>query len=57
MAMGTFVRAGPGVATWDVLHLGLVRHTPLSLGTIIIIVGLLVLLAWISPTARPRNQP
>lgn len=47
MAMGAFVRAGLGVAPWDVLHLGLVRHVPLSLGTIIILVGLLVLLAWI----------
>lgn len=47
VAMGAFVRAGLGVAPWDVLHLGLARHVPLSLGTIIIIVGLLVLLAWI----------
>ena len=47
VAMGAFVRAGLGVAPWDVLHLGLARHIPLSLGTIIIIVGLLVLLAWI----------
>ncbi|WP_372699642.1 YitT family protein [Arthrobacter sp. JSM 101049] len=47
VAMGAFVRAGLGVAPWDVLHLGLSRHIPLSLGTIIIVVGLLVLLAWI----------
>lgn len=47
VAMGAFVRAGLGVAPWDVLHLGLSRHLPLSLGTIIIIVGFLVLLAWI----------
>lgn len=47
VAMGAFVRAGLGVAPWDVLHLGLARHVPLSLGTIIIIVGFVVLLAWI----------
>lgn len=46
-AMGAFVRAGLGVAPWDVLHLGLASHLPLSLGTIIVIVGLLVLVAWI----------
>ncbi|MEE1621413.1 YczE/YyaS/YitT family protein [Zafaria sp. Z1313] len=46
-AMAAFVRAGLGVAPWDVLHLGIARHVPLSLGTVIIVVGFAVLLLWI----------
>lgn len=47
LAMALMIRAGLGVDPWDVLHLGLAEHLPLSLGTIVIIVGALVLLAWI----------
>ncbi|MGZ4149001.1 MAG: YczE/YyaS/YitT family protein [Actinomycetota bacterium] len=32
-----------GLAPWDVLHLGIAHHTPLSLGTASIVVGLVVL--------------
>ncbi len=36
-----------GLAPWDVLHLGIARHSPLELGTASIAVGLAVLfLAW-----------
>ncbi|MBG6084787.1 membrane protein YczE [Zhihengliuella flava] len=47
VAMAVFVRAGLGQAPWDVLHYGLSTRLPLSIGTIIILVGLLVLLLWI----------
>lgn len=47
LAMALLIRAQLGVDPWDVLHLGLANHVPLSLGTIVIIVGVLVLLAWI----------
>ncbi|MFD1374917.1 YitT family protein [Micrococcus antarcticus] len=46
-AMAMMIRAQLGVDPWDVLHLGIANHLPLSLGTIIILVGILVLLAWI----------
>ncbi|GAB3671089.1 membrane protein [Zhihengliuella somnathii] len=47
VAMAVFIRAGLGQAPWDVLHYGLSTRIPLSIGTIIILVGLLVLLLWI----------
>lgn len=47
LAMAMLIRAQLGVDPWDVLHLGLANHVKLSLGTIVILVGALVLLAWI----------
>lgn len=47
LAMALLIRAQLGVDPWDVLHLGLANHIPLSLGTIVILVGVVVLLAWI----------
>jgi uncharacterized membrane protein YczE len=38
---------------WDVLHQGLARQLDWSLGTVIIVVGVLVLLAWIPLRVRP----
>ena len=47
------VRAGLGVIPWDVLHQGLVRQLGLTIGQWSIIVGALVLLAWIPLRERP----
>lgn len=47
LAMAMIIRAGLGVDPWDVLHLGLADHLPLSLGTVVVLVGVAVLLAWI----------
>ncbi len=47
------VRAGLGLDPWDVLHQGLARHTGLAIGTMVIIVGALVLLLWIPLRQRP----
>lgn len=39
--------SGLGLSPWDVFHQGIARHTPLSLGTASVVVGLVVLLvAW-----------
>ncbi|WP_309081718.1 hypothetical protein [Zhihengliuella sp.] len=46
-AMAVFIRAGLGQAPWDVLHVGLSTRLPLSIGTIIILLGFVVLLLWI----------
>ena len=46
-SLALLVRAGLGAAPWDVLHQGLARHLPMSLGQAIILVSLLVLLLWI----------
>ncbi len=45
-AMSLMVRAGLGVAPWDVLSLGLVRQTGLSFGLLTILIGVGVLLLW-----------
>jgi uncharacterized membrane protein YczE len=47
ITLGVLIRSGLGNAPWDVLHQGLSRHLPLSIGTLIIIVSLIVLLLWI----------
>jgi uncharacterized membrane protein YczE len=47
------IRAGLGLDPWDVFHEGLSERTGLSFGTIVIIVGALVLLAWIPLRQRP----
>jgi len=46
-AIATSVRAALGVAPWDVLHQGLAHLTGLSFGLVVVLVGLVVLLAWI----------
>lgn len=47
VGVGLTVQAHLGVSPWDVLHQGIAQHTPLSFGTVVVLVGLLVLLLWI----------
>ncbi|MEU0838629.1 hypothetical protein ABZ370_04040 [Streptomyces sp. NPDC005962] len=51
--MGLQVRAALGLDPWDVFHQGLVKRTPLSFGTVTMIVGAAVLLLWIPLRQRP----
>jgi uncharacterized membrane protein YczE len=53
LSMGLMIRAGLGVMPWDVLHQGLSGQLDLSLGTVTVIVGTAVLLAWIPLRQRP----
>ena len=41
------VLANLGLDPWDVFHQGLARHLGLAIGTVVIVVGAAVLLAWI----------
>ena len=41
------VRSALGLDPWDVLHQGISRHTGLAIGTVVIVVGAVVLLGWI----------
>jgi uncharacterized membrane protein YczE len=41
------VRAQLGLAPWDVFHQGVAKTLGISLGLVVVLVGLLVLLAWI----------
>lgn len=51
--MAMMVRSGLGLDPWDVFHEGLTRHLPLSFGLVVIVVGALVLLAWVPLRQAP----
>lgn len=53
ITMGLMVRAVLGLDPWDVFHQGLSRIVPLSYGTVITAVSVLVLLLWIPLRQRP----
>lgn len=46
-SMALMIRGALGLDPWDVFHVGVARHLPLSIGTIVVLVGVLVLLLWI----------
>jgi uncharacterized membrane protein YczE len=52
-AMALQIRAGLGLDPWDVFHEGISERTGLSFGTVVAIVGAVVLLAWIPLHQRP----
>jgi uncharacterized membrane protein YczE len=47
IGIGLSVRAQLGLAPWDVLHQGIAKVTNISIGVVVILVGFVVLLAWI----------
>lgn len=51
--MGLMVRSGLGLNPWDVLHEGLSGLSGLSFGSVTVVVGALVLLAWFGLRQRP----
>lgn len=53
VSMGMMVRATLGLDPWDVFHSGVTARLPLSFGTVVIITGVLVLLAWIPLKQMP----
>src|SRR4051794_32434415 len=52
-SMALQIRAGLGLDPWDVFHQGIANRTGLSFGTIVIMTGAVVLLAWIPLRQRP----
>lgn len=52
-SMALMIKAALGLDPWDVLHQGLAQHVPLTFGQVTIVVGALVLLAWIPLRQRP----
>ncbi|MFI5732145.1 YitT family protein [Kribbella sp. NPDC051587] len=46
-SMGLMVQGNLGLDPWDVLHSGIIKHIPLSFGTVVIVMSFVVLLAWI----------
>jgi uncharacterized membrane protein YczE len=53
LSAGLLVRSRLGLDPWDVLHQGIARHTGIKIGTVLIIVGAVVLLGWIPLRQRP----
>lgn len=52
-SMAMVLRGTLGQIPWDVLHVGLSQHIPLSFGTIVVGVSLLVLIPWIPLRQKP----
>jgi len=48
-----FLRANLGLAPWDIFHKGLSKKLDISIGLVIVGVGLLLLLLWIPLRQRP----
>lgn len=53
IALAMMMRAGIGVAPWDVLSQGIMNLTGLTFGIVTIIVGVIVLLLWIPIRQKP----
>lgn len=47
LTLAMLIRATLGNAPWDVLHQGMAIHLPISIGTAVIVMSLVVLLLWI----------
>jgi len=52
-SIALMVRGHLGLAPWDVLHLGIVDHLGLSLGTVLVATSFVVLLLWIPLREKP----
>lgn len=53
LSMAMMIRGALGLDPWDVFHAGVTNRLPLSFGTVVIIIGALVLLAWIPLRQMP----
>lgn len=53
VSLALMVRGDLGLAPWDVLHSGFVRHVPITLGQAVVLVSFLVLLLWIPLRETP----
>jgi uncharacterized membrane protein YczE len=47
VSLAMMVRGDLGLAPWDVLHSGLIRHLPITLGQAVVVMSFVVLLAWV----------
>jgi len=53
IAVALMLRGAIGVEPWTVFSQGVAHHLPLSIGTLTVVIGALVLLAWIPLRQRP----
>lgn len=52
-SLAFMVRGGAGLAPWDVLHSGIARLVPLTLGQVVVAMSFVVLLLWLPLRERP----
>jgi uncharacterized membrane protein YczE len=53
VSLAMMVRGDLGLAPWDVLHSGLIRHVPITLGQAVVVMSFVVLIAWIPLRETP----
>lgn len=53
VSLGLMVRGALGLAPWDILHTGLTRHLPVTLGQAVVLASFAVLLLWIPLREKP----
>lgn len=53
VGIALMVRGNLGLSPWEVLHQGISRHTGISIGTVSILIGVPILLAWLPLGQRP----
>jgi uncharacterized membrane protein YczE len=52
-SLAMMVRGALGLAPWDVLHSGFIRHVPMTIGAAVVLFSFLVLLLWIPLREKP----
>lgn len=52
-SMALMIRGGLGLDPWDVFHVGVALHVPLTIGQVVVATGVAVLLAWIPLRQAP----
>lgn len=52
-SLAMMVRGSLGLAPWDVLHSGFIRHVPMTIGQAVVLFSFLVLLLWIPLREKP----
>lgn len=53
VSLALMVRGALGLAPWDVLHSGFIRHVPITLGQAVVLFSFVVLLLWIPLREKP----
>ncbi|MCW2834058.1 MAG: hypothetical protein JWN68_2011 [Nocardioides sp.] len=53
VSLAMMVRGTLGLAPWDVLHSGFIRHVPITLGQAVVLLSFVVLLLWIPLREKP----
>jgi uncharacterized membrane protein YczE len=53
VSLALMIRADLGLAPWDVLHSGLTKHVPITIGQAVVIMSFVVLLLWIPLREKP----